>query len=136
MNGQTEGRLYIDLMDSEARIGDNVGKQLAQRLPALSPCVGNGIRGQNSAEILLKSTGDCVFEGKRHWRCAELSRRNSSEVRILRQGLIVTLPGLDGRPWRSCYFGQSDRVVRRRRGWRIVLCKGAYSAGKGQTKQE
>ena len=136
MNGQTEGRLYIDLMNSETCIGDYIGKQLAQRLPALSPGVGNDIRGQNPAEILLESAGDGVFEGKRHWRCAESFRRNSSEVRILRQGLIVILPGLDGRSWRSCYFGQSNRVVRRRRGWRVVLCEGRCSAEKGGTKQE
>ena len=37
MNGQTEVRLYIDLMNSETGIGDYVGKQLAQRLPALLP---------------------------------------------------------------------------------------------------
>jgi len=112
------------------------GKQLAQRLPALSPRVGNNIHGQDPAEILLESTGDGVFEGKRHWRCAESSRRNSSQVRILRQGLIVILPGLDGCPWRSCYFGQSNRVVRCWRGWRVVLCKGPYSAEKERTKQE
>jgi transposase len=105
MNGQTEGRLNIDLMNSETRIGDYIGKQLAQRLPTLPPRVGNDIRGQNSAEILLESTGDRVFEGKRHWRCAEASPRNSSEVRILRQGLIASLPGLDGCSRCSCYFG-------------------------------
>jgi hypothetical protein len=49
--------------------------------------------------------------------------------------LIVILPGLHGCPWRSCYFGQSNRVVRRRRGW-VVLCKGPYSAEKGRTEQE
>src|SRR5271156_4575384 len=80
--------------------------------------------------------GDGLFEGERHWRCAEFSRRNSSQVRILRQGLIVILPGLDGCPWRSCYFGQSNRVVRRRRGGRVVLCKGPYPAEKGATKRE
>src|SRR5271154_4213278 len=136
MNGQTEGRLYIHLMNSETRVGDNIGKQLAQRLPALSPRVGNNIRGQDSTEILLEPEGDGIFEGKRHWRRAESSRRNSSEVRILRQGLIVILPGLDGCPWRSCYFGQSNRVVRRRRGWWVVLCEGPWSAEKGATKQE
>ena len=136
MNSQTEGGLYIDLMDSETRIGDYIGKQLAQRLPALSPCIGNDIRGQNSAEILLESASDGVFEGKRNQRCAEFSNGNSSEVRILRQGLIVILPGLDGGPWRSCYFGQSNRVIRRRRGWCVVLCEGHCSAEKGATKQE
>ena len=98
MNGQAKSRLYIDLMNSETRIGDNIRKQLAQRLPALSPRVGNDIRGQNSAEILLESKRDGVFERKRHRRCAESSPRNSSEIRILRQGLIVILPGLDGCP--------------------------------------
>ena len=136
MNGQAKRRLYIDLMNSETSIGDYIGKQLTQRLPTLSPRVGNNIRGQYSAEILLESTSDGVFEGKRHWRCAESSRRNSSEVRILRQGLIVILPGLDGCPWRSCYFGQSNRVVRRRRGRWVVLCEGHCSAEKGATKQE
>jgi hypothetical protein len=61
MNSQTEGRLYIDLMNSKTRIGDHIGKQLAQRLPTLPPRVGNGIRGQNAAEILLESAGDGVF---------------------------------------------------------------------------
>ena len=136
MNGQAEGRLYIDLMNSETRIGDYIGKQPAQRLPTLSPRVRNNIGGQHSAEILLESTGDGVFQGERHWRCAESSRRNSSEVRILRQGLIVILPGLDGCPCRSCYFGQSNRVVRRRGGWWVVLREGRCSAEKGTTKQE
>jgi len=123
------------LMNSETGIGDYIGKQLAQRLPTLSPRVGNGIRGQDSAEILLEPTGDSVFEGNRHWRCAESSRRNSSEVWILRQGLIVILSGLDGCPWRTGYFGQSNRVIRRRRGWRVVLCEGRCSAQNGATKQ-
>jgi hypothetical protein len=112
---------------------DRSNRSLAQRLPALSPRVGDGVRGQNSPKILLESKGDGVFEGKRYSRCAEFSPRNSSQVRILRQGFIVTLPGLNGRPCRSCYFGQSDRVVRRRRGWRVVLCKRPYSAQKGGT---
>jgi hypothetical protein len=51
----------IDLMNSETRIGDHIGKQLAQRLPTLSPRVGNNVRGQSSAEILLEAQGDCVF---------------------------------------------------------------------------
>ena len=51
-------------MNAETCIGDNVRKQLAQRLPALSPCVGNSIRGQDSAEILLKPEGDSAFEGE------------------------------------------------------------------------
>jgi hypothetical protein len=136
MNSQPEGGLYIDLMDSETRIGDYIRKQLAQRLPALPARVGNNIRGQNSAEILLESTGDRVFEGNRHWRCAEFSSGNSSEVWILRQGLIVILPGLDGCPWRSCYFGQSNRVIRRRRCWCVVLRESHCSAEKGTTKQE
>ena len=135
MNGQAKGRLYIDLMNSETGIGDYIGKQLTQRLPTLSTRVGKDIRGQYSAEILLESTSDGVFEGKRNQRCAEFSNGNSSEVRILRKGLIVILPGLHGRPWRSCYFGQSDRVIRRRRGW-CVLCEGHCSAEKGATKQE
>src|SRR5271156_701149 len=80
--------------------------------------------------------GDGLFEGERHWRCAEFSRRNSSQVGVLRQGLIVVLPGLDGCPWRSCYFGQSNRIVRRRRGWRVVLSTGPHSAEKGATNQE
>jgi hypothetical protein len=105
-------------------------------LPALSPRVGNDIRGQNPTEILLESKADRVFERKGHWRGAEFSPRNSSEVRILREGLIVTLPGLNGCPWRSCYFGHSNRVVRRRRGWRVVLCQSPYSAEKGRTQQE
>ena len=43
MNRQTEGRLYIDLMNAETRIGDYIGKQLTERLPTLSPRVGNNI---------------------------------------------------------------------------------------------
>jgi len=86
--------------------------------------VGTGepdIRGQHSTEILLEPESDGVFEGKRYRRCAESSRRNSSQVWILRQGLIVILPGLDGCPWCSCYFGEGNRIVRRWRGWVVVL---------------
>src|SRR5271156_564841 len=123
-------------MNSETRIGDNIGKELAQRLPVLSPRVGNDIRGQNSAEILLEPEGDGVVEGNRHRRCAEFSARNSAEVRILRQALIVTLPGLNRCPRCSCNFSHSNRVVWRRRRWRVVLCEGHYSAEKGMTKHE
>jgi hypothetical protein len=38
---------------------------------------------------------------------------------------------LNGCSRRSCHVGQSDRVVRRWRGWRIVLSKGTYSAIQG-----
>src|ERR1700733_6790212 len=117
-------------MNSKTCIGDYIGQQLAQCLPALSPGVGNDVSGQDSAEILLEPKSDGVVEGKCHWSCVQFSCRNPSEVWILRQGLIVTLPGLDGRPWRSCYLGQSNRVVRRRRGWCAVLCEGPGSAEK------
>ena len=129
MNGQTKGRLDIDLMNSETRIGDYIRKQVAERLPFFSSGIHNGIRGQNSTEILLEPEGDGVFEGKLHWRCAEFSRRNSSQVRILRQGLIVLLSGLNGCSRRSCYFGQSNRVVRRRRsGCAVPLIMRAYAS--------
>ena len=85
-------------MNAESGIGDYIGKQLAQRLPLLSPRVGNRIGGQDASEILLESKSDGVFQRKRHWRCAQFSRRNSSEVRTLRQVLIVILPGLNGCP--------------------------------------
>ncbi len=62
-NGQPKGRLYIDLMNSKTRIGDHVGKQFAQCLPALSPRISDGIRGQHSSQILLKRKGDGVVEG-------------------------------------------------------------------------
>src|ERR1700678_1654891 len=123
-------------MNSETRVGDYIGEQLAQRLPVLSPRVGNDIRGQDSAEILLEPEGDSVVEGNRHWRCAEFSVRNSSEVRILRQALKITLPGLNRCPRCSCDLSYSNRVVRRRRGWRVVLCEDHYSAEKGRTKRE
>src|ERR1700722_4181275 len=123
-------------MNSEACIRNYIGKQLAQRLPALSLCVGDDIRGQHSAEILFESPSNGVFERKLDWRGAELSRWDPSEIRVLRQGLIVTLAGLDRSPRRSCYFGQGDRVVRCRRGWRVVLREGFHAANQDSTKQE
>jgi hypothetical protein len=105
-------------------------------LPALSSRVGYGISRQDSAEVLLESTGDSVFEGKRDWRCAQCSRSHSSEVRILHQVSVAILPGLDGRPWRSRYFSETNRIVGRRCGWRVVLCISPYSAEKSTTKQD
>jgi hypothetical protein len=85
---------------------------------------------------LLESEGDGVIQRKRHRRCAEFSPRNSPEVRILREDLIVILSGLDSCARCSCYFGQSNRVVRRGRGWRAVLSQGPYSAEEGGAQQE
>src|ERR1700691_3568130 len=122
-------------MNSETCVGDNIGKQLAQGLPFLSTGVDNGIRGQHSTEILLKPEGDSIFERKLHWRCAEFSGRNSSQVGVLGQGLIVLLSCLDGRSRCSRYIGQSNRVVRRRRSGRAVLRGCGESAKQRDTEQ-
>ena len=128
MNGEAYLRLQGELMNSESAVGDYVGEQFAQRLPALSPSIPYGICGQYATEILLESAVDSVFERKRHRSSADWSCRNSAEVRILRQGLIATLAGLHGCSCLPSDFGKSDRVVRRRRGWRRVLSGGDGSA--------
>src|SRR5580698_6553371 len=122
-------------MNSEARISDHVGQQAAERLPLLSPCINDRIRCQHSTEILLEPEGDSVFEGKLYRRCAEFFRRNSSQVRILRQGLIVVLSSLNGCSRCSRNFGQSNRVVRRWRSGRAVLCGCDESVTRRRAKQ-
>ncbi len=81
--GNAKGRLHLDLMNSEARVGDDIWKELAKCLQTLSLRIGNNIRGKDSTQVLFESEGHGVFERKRYWRLAEFPSRNSSQVGVL-----------------------------------------------------